>query len=88
MCIRDRSKTEDFIITGFTDNVETGTFYFYVSPAYAEQGVLLSDIPYSALIRVNGATEMGPVSYTHLDVYKRQSRNSVIIPENLQHLFI
>lgn len=25
------SKTEDFIITGFTDNVETGTYYFYVS---------------------------------------------------------
>lgn len=57
------SKTEDFIITGFTDNVETGTFYFYVSPAYAEQGVLLSDIPYSALIRVNGATEMGLIDF-------------------------
>ena len=57
------SKTEDFIITGFTDNVETGTFYFYVSPAYAEQGVLLSDFPYSALIRVNGATEMGLIDF-------------------------
>ena len=32
-------------------------------PAYAEQGVLLSDIPYSALIRVNGATEMGLIDF-------------------------
>ena len=43
--------------------METGTFYFYVSQSYAEQGVLLSDIPYSALIRVNGATEMGLIDF-------------------------
>lgn len=75
------SKTEDFIITGFTDNVETGTFYFYVSPAYAEQGVLLSDIPYSALIRVNGATEMGLVDFENtvyrLASYQDISRNQL-----------
>lgn len=70
------SKTEDFIITGFTDNVETGTFYFYVSPAYAEQGVLLSDIPYSALIRVNGATEMGLVDFENT-VYRLASSQDI-----------
>ena len=30
---------------------------------YKRQGVLLSDIPYSALIRVNGATEMGLIDF-------------------------
>ena len=64
------SKTEDFIITGFTDNVETGTFYFYVSPAYAEQGVLLSDI------RVNGATEMGLVDFENT-VYRLASSQDI-----------
>ncbi|MEY8325185.1 hypothetical protein AALB47_14965 [Lachnospiraceae bacterium 54-11] len=70
------SKTEDFIITGFTDNVETGTFYFYVSTAYAEQGVLLSDIPYSALIRVNGAPEMGLVDFENI-VYRLASYQDI-----------
>ena len=70
------SKTEDFIITGFTDNVETGTFFFYVSPAYAERGVLLSDIPYSALIRVNGATEMGLIDFENT-VYRLASSQDI-----------
>lgn len=35
------SKTEDFIITGFTDNVETGTFYFYVSPSVCRTGCVI-----------------------------------------------
>lgn len=70
------SKTEDFIITGFTDNVETGTFFFYVSPAYAERGVLLSDIPYSALIRVNGATEMGIIDFENT-VYRLASSQDI-----------
>lgn len=70
------NKTEEFIITGFTDNVETGTFYFYVSPAYAEQGVLLSDIPYSALIRVNNAAEMGLVEFENT-VYRLALSNDI-----------
>ena len=75
------SKTEDFIITGFTDNVETGTFYFYVSPAYAEQGVLLSDIPYSALIRVNGATEMGLIDFENGEYYITINHNTLVNPK-------
>lgn len=70
------NKTEEFIITGFTDNVETGIFYFYVSPAYAEQGVLLSDIPYSALIRVNNAAEMGLVEFENT-VYRLALSNDI-----------
>lgn len=70
------NKTEEFIVTGFTDNVETGTFYFYVSPAYAEQGVLLSDIPYSALIRVNDAAEMGLVEFENT-VYRLALSNDI-----------
>ena len=56
-------KTEEFIITGFTNNAKTGTFYFYVSAEYAKRGVLLSDVPYSALIRINNAKEMGLVDF-------------------------
>lgn len=87
------SKTEDFIITGFTDNVETGTFYFYVSPAYAEQGVLLSDIPYSALIRVNGATEMGLIDFENtvyrLALSQDISRNQLyLIANSVPHLSV
>ena len=72
----EANKTEDFIVTGFTDNTETGTFYFYVSPTYAEQGVLLADIPYSALIRVNGATEMGIVDFENT-VYRLASVHDI-----------
>ena len=54
------SKTEDFIITGFTDNVETGTFYFYVSPAYAEQGVSFLKIQCLCEGKDSRQTKIGP----------------------------
>lgn len=71
----DDEITEEFIITGFADNAETGTFYFYVSSEYAEQGVLLSDVPYSALIRINNAVDMGIVDFENTVYRQAQSHD-------------
>ena len=61
MCIRDRNKAKR---EEFWANVEVGKTY---------TGVVKSRTSYGAFVDIGGVDGLCPVSYTHLDVYKRQA---------------
>ena len=77
MCIRDRAITSTLFIVAI--GYPFGYFMAKLSPAWKKRMMLLLMIPFwtSSLIRMYGwiiifRANGTPVSYTHLDVYKRQ----------------
>ncbi len=66
------NKQEEFKVVGFTDNAETGTYYFYVSREYAETGSLFAGTSFAAMVRINNADEMSLPDFENC-VYKLAS---------------
>ena len=60
MCIRDRADTD----------VDAADLHLILQPAVRQKEKFYSGN--LAVIRSDACTGCGPVSYTHLDVYKRQ----------------
>ena len=80
MCIRDRRVSEEEEIVGL-DSCEHG-----LPSAYA--GFSIMDISNTMTMEVNENTSLGAVSYTHLDVYKRQILPAVLIFFCLQRYLV
>ena len=75
MCIRDSVYTEWYPSKGYNFNITNSTQYdqYYVSGRniFTNISRIVDDIFNTYLRRVG---DFAPVSYTHLDVYKRQER--------------
>lgn len=51
--------TEEFVISGYTDSgVNFGAYSVLFSKEYAEKGKQFKNVPYGALVRINGAEKM------------------------------
>lgn len=59
LTVRDRQ--EEFVVCGYTDQGrELSVYPVYVSQEYADNGLPVKDIPYTALVRVRDAGDMEP----------------------------
>lgn len=51
--------TEKFVVSGYTDSgIKSGVYAVLFSKEYAERGTQFKNIPYGALVRINGADKM------------------------------
>lgn len=51
--------TEKFIVSGYTDSgINSEVYAVLFSKEYAEKGAQFKNIPYGALVRINGADKM------------------------------
>ena len=58
-------KMQNFIISGYTNqNTPVGTHFIHVSKAFAEQSLLMKDLPYTALVRINDITGVPASAFT------------------------
>lgn len=58
-------ETQTFIISGYTDkNTPVATHFIHVSKAFAEQSLLMKDLPYTALVRINDITGAPASAFT------------------------
>ena len=84
MCIRDRLHgqqlvAEEGLILGKQDNSGNIQFQASLKQIIFHSGIVaLENMADISVLRKNGLDAVDPVSYTHLDVYKRQAGSSQI----------
>ncbi|MEY8517552.1 ABC transporter permease [Lachnospiraceae bacterium 29-84] len=58
-------ETQEFTICGYTDgNAPAAAHPIHVSKAFADQSPLMKDLPYTALVRINGVTDVPASTFT------------------------
>ena len=74
MCIRDSPNRSDYGEISFRDWFSIGGFEFcFIAPDPTDPNIVYSGGWYGSVVRFDKITgQITPVSYTHLDVYKRQ----------------